>query len=74
MSLNEEMNETFNEPYIDMLDEELPYEHQLEEIAVRINWFRDDNIPPESYLSPTFLKYLRIICSVTGITNDLCQQ
>ena len=39
-----------------MADEEL-YEHQLDEIATRVNKCRANDIQPESYLTPTFLKY-----------------
>ena len=38
-----------------MADVELPYEHQLDEIATRVNKYRADDIQPESYLMPTFL-------------------
>ena len=32
--------------FADMVDEELPYEHQLDEIAARVNKFRADGIQP----------------------------
>ena len=38
-----------------MADVELPYEHQLDEIATCVNKYRADDIKPESYLMPTFL-------------------
>ena len=40
-----------------MADKELPYEYQLDEIAARVNQFNGDNLSPEMFLSPTFLKY-----------------
>ena len=43
-----------------MADEELPYEHQLDEIATRVNRYRVDDIQPESFLMPTFLKYFPV--------------
>ena len=55
---------------VDMADEELPYEHQLEEIAVQVNWYRDDNIQPESSLSPTFRKYFPIAMEL-GVLADV---
>ena len=55
---------------VDMADEELPYEHQLEEIVVQVNQFRDDNIQPESFLSPTFLKYFPITMEL-GVLADV---
>ena len=44
-----------------MADVELPYEHQLDEIATRVNKYRADDIQPESYLMPTFLKYFPVV-------------
>ena len=43
-----------------MADEELPYEHQLDEIASHVNKYRNDDILPESFLTPTFLKYFPV--------------
>ena len=74
----------------DMAEEELPYEHQLDEIATQVNVYRADGIAPELFLMPSFLKYFpvvmepgvltdvnwnihfRIICAVTGFTDDVC--
>ena len=44
-----------------MADEELPYEHQLDEIATRVNKYRANDIQPESFLMPTFLKYFPVV-------------
>ena len=44
-----------------MADVELPYEHQLDEIATHVNKYRADDIQPESYLMPTFLKYFPVV-------------
>ena len=70
-----------------MAEEELSHEHQLDEIATRVNGYWADGIAPESFLMPSFLKYFpvvmepdrckleqhfRIICAVTGVTNDVC--
>ena len=44
-----------------MADEELPYEHQLYEIATCVNKYRADDIQPESFLMPTFLKYFPVV-------------
>ena len=43
-----------------MADEELPYELQVNEISTWINQFREDDISPEVYLSPTFLRYFPV--------------
>ena len=44
-----------------MADEELPYEYKLDEIATRVNKYRADDIQPELYLTPTFLKYFPVV-------------
>ena len=41
----------------DMAEEELSHEHQLDEIATRVNGYMVDGIVPESFLTPSFLKY-----------------
>ena len=41
--------------------EELPYKHQLDKIAARVNAFRADGIAPESFLMPSFLKYFPVV-------------
>ena len=43
-----------------MADEKLPYEHQLDKIAARVNKYRADGIQLESFLMPTFLKYFPV--------------
>ena len=53
-----------------MADEELPYEHQLDEIAARVNKFRADGIQPESFLMPTFLKYFPVAME-PGVLTDI---
>ena len=53
-----------------MADEELPYEYQLDEIAARVNRFRADGIQPESYLTPTFLKYFPVTME-PGVLADI---
>ena len=53
-----------------MADKELPYEFQLEEIAVRINQFRDNDISPEVYLSTTFPKYFPVVME-PGVLTDV---
>ena len=53
-----------------MADEELPYEYQLDEIATRVNRFRADGIQPESYLTPTFLKYFPVAME-PGVLADI---
>ena len=53
-----------------MADEELPYEHQLDEIAARVNKYRDDGIQLESFLMPTFLKYFPVVME-PGVLTDI---
>ena len=53
-----------------MVDEELPYEYQLDEIATRVNKFRADGIPPELFLMPTFLKYFPVAME-PGVLPDV---
>ena len=52
---------TFSVTFVVMADEELPYEHQLDEIAMQVNKYRADDIQLESFLMPTFLKYFTIV-------------
>ena len=54
----------------DMVEEELPYEYQLEEIAARVNRYRADGITPESFLTPTFLKYFLMVME-PGVLTDI---
>ena len=53
-----------------MVDEELPYEYQLDEIAAWVNRFRVDGIQPESFLMPTFLKYFPVAME-PGVLTDI---
>ena len=53
-----------------MAEEELPYEYQLEEIAARVNRYRVDGITPESFLTPTFLKYFPMVMEL-GVLTDI---
>ena len=50
--------------------EELPHEHQLEEIAARVNVYRADGIAPESFLMPSFLKYFPVVMQ-PGVLTDV---
>ena len=52
---------TISFTFVAMVDEELPYEHQLDEKATRVNKYRADDILPESFLTPTFLKYFPVV-------------
>ena len=54
----------------DMVEEELPYEYQLEEIAAQVNRYRADSIMPESFLAPTFLKYFPVVMEL-GVLTDI---
>ena len=53
-----------------MADIELPYEYQLDEIAIRVNRFRADGIQLELYLTPTFLKYFPVTME-PGVLADI---
>ena len=53
-----------------MVDEELPYEYQLDEIASWVNRFRVDSIQLESFLMPTFLKYFPV-ATEPGVLADI---
>ena len=53
-----------------MAEEELPYEYQLEEIAAQVNRYRADSIMPESFLTPTFLKYFPVVMEL-GVLTDI---
>ena len=53
-----------------MAEEELPYEYQLEEIAAWVNRYRADGIMPESFLTPTFLKYFPVVME-PGVLTDI---
>ena len=44
-----------------MADEELPYKHQLDKIASHVNKYRANDILPELFLMPTFLKYFPVV-------------
>ena len=52
-----------------MVDEELPYEHQLDEIATRVNKYRADDIQPESFLTPIFLKYFPVVMELEVLSG-----
>ena len=54
----------------DMAEEELPHEHQLDEIAARVNVYRADGIAPESFLTPSFLKYFPVVMEL-GVLTDV---
>ena len=53
-----------------MAEEELPYEHQLDEITTRVNAFRVNGIAPESFLMPSFLKYFPMAME-PGVLTDV---
>ena len=53
-----------------MAEEELPHEHQLDEIATRVNVYRVDGIVPESFLMPSFLKYFPVVMEL-GVLTDV---
>ena len=53
-----------------MAEEELPHEHQLDEIATQVNVYRADGIAPESFLMPSFLKYFPVVMEL-GILTDV---
>ena len=54
----------------DMAEEELPHEHQLDEIAAWVNVYRADGIAPESFLTPSFLKYFPMVME-PGVLTDV---
>ena len=53
-----------------MAEEELPHEHQLDEIATRVNVYRVDGIAPELFLMPSFLKYFPMVMEL-GVLADV---
>ena len=53
-----------------MAEEELSNEHQLDEIATRVNGYRADGIAPESFLMPSFLKYFPVVME-PGVLTDV---
>ena len=53
----------------DMAEEELSHEHQLDEIATRVNVYRADGIAPESFLMLSFLKYFLVVMEL-GVLTD----
>ena len=53
-----------------MAEEELPYEYQLDEIAAWVTRYRVDGIVPESFLTPTFLKYFPVVME-PGVLTDV---
>ena len=53
-----------------MAEEELPHEHQLDEITTRVNAYRADGIAPESFLTPSFLKYFPVVME-PGVLTDV---
>ena len=46
------------------------HEHQLDEIATRVNVSRADGIAPESFLTPSFLKYFPVFIE-PGVLTDV---
>ena len=54
----------------DMAEEELPHEHQLDEIVARVNVYRADGIAPELFLMPSFLKYFPVVME-PGVLTDV---
>ena len=54
----------------DMAEEELPHEHQLDEIATWVNVYRADGIAPELFLTPSFLKYFPVDME-SGVLTDV---
>ena len=55
---------------VDMAEEELPHEYQLDEIASQVNAYRADGIVPESFLTPSFLKYFPVAMEL-GVLTDV---
>ena len=53
-----------------MAEEELPHEHQLDEIMAQVNAYRVDGIAPESFLMPSFLKYFPVAMEL-GVLTDV---
>ena len=53
-----------------MAEEELSHEHQLDEIATWVNVYRADGIAPESFLTPSFLKYFPVVME-PGVLTDV---
>ena len=54
----------------DMAEEELSHEHQLDEIATRVNGYRVDGIVPELFLMPSLLKYFPMVMQL-GLLTDV---
>ena len=53
-----------------MAEEELSHEHQLDEITTQVNVYRVDGIAPESFLTPSFLKYFPMVME-QGVLTDV---
>ena len=53
-----------------MAEEELSHEYQPDEIATRVNVYRVDGIAPESFLTPSFLKYFPVVME-PGVLTDV---
>ena len=53
-----------------MAEEELSHEHQLDKIATQVNVHRVDGIVPESFLTPSFLKYFPVVIE-PGVLTDV---
>ena len=53
-----------------MAEEELSHEHQLDKIVTRVNVYRADGIAPESFLTPSFLKYFPVVME-PGVLTDV---
>ena len=53
-----------------MAEEELSHEHQLGKIVTRVNVYRADGIAPESFFTPSFLKYFPVVMEL-GVLTDV---
>ena len=53
-----------------MAEEELPYKYQLDKIVAQVTRYRADGIVPESFLTPTFLKYFPLVMEL-GVLTDV---
>ena len=53
-----------------MGEEELPYDYQLDEITAWVTRYRVEDLAPEAYLTPCFLKYFPIAMEL-GVLSDI---
>ena len=53
-----------------MAEEELPYEYQQDEITAWVTRYRGENLAPEAYLMPSFLKYFPVAME-PGVLPDI---